>query len=432
MVVCIDLGVSFIKIALYKNNELFQIKRVVSPTSFTSKQKHIHEVDADLFYNIVKELLDEYILKFNNINSILFSTQMHGFVLYSEGRAQSPYYSWKHEVDRLVNPNLLFELKNFLGADIVLKTGMPLRSGLPSVNLHVLGLEKKILPNYSFGTIADYIVAKLTNTKISTSISNAAGSGLFDLINFDWNYNLIDKLSLNLELPKVFYSYTDEFVGKYRKIPIFPPIGDQQASILGIVEKLNDIAVSNISTGSQASIVTKKIQLSEQFQTRPLIDDLYLLTIPFLPAGRSLNILIDLFKDIGKYIFNTENQDVWSNLLKFINKHQDDTDMKSNIDYFSSFSLQGGSLSNMYEHNMHLDDLMNSIICNLAENHISALKILYEETKFKKIILSGGVGRKIFKIKEIFEKNFNLPVKYAQNEEDALSGLGVISRRISF
>ncbi|MBT4130477.1 MAG: hypothetical protein HOE44_07100 [Candidatus Marinimicrobia bacterium] len=427
----IDIGVSYIKLAVSEGGLLSDVRRFESPSSAASNIEHIHETDSDIFFSLVKSAIDSYILNHPPFKGILFSTQMHGFVLVDGYEAMSPYFSWKHELDKVsAHEYILDGLTNSIERNLIQKTGMPLRSGLPSVNLHIMAINGDLNGSSSFGTIADFVVAKLTKTKISTSISNAAGSGLFDLAINDWNYKLINELKINVEFPRLIRSYTEEEIGEYLGVPIYVPIGDQQASVIGLVRDFKDVAIANIATGSQSTVIVDHLRFSDSYQTRPLIDHYNLLTIPFLPAGRALNSVVKLISEIGDVVFGVSDIDVWKKIAKYGNDNIDDSSLKINIDFFSSLKDGGGSISNITENNLTIKNVINSAIIDMVSNHLDALDVLYGEVKYNKLYLSGGLSTKLKMVKELFDENIVQEVCSANEEEDALNGLMVLSQRI--
>ena len=83
-----------------------------------------------------------------------------------------------------------------------------------------------------------------------------------------------------------------------RRIPCYPALGDQQCALYGIDLQEDELSL-NVSTGSQVSRITRQLDLGP-YQSRRYVDDLYLNTITHLPAGRSLNVLVDLLTELSK------------------------------------------------------------------------------------------------------------------------------------
>jgi sugar (pentulose or hexulose) kinase len=431
----IDIGSSFIKICLLSDDTISNIKRVKSPSSGPLINGR-HEVDTILFLEIITNLINEYILNFDNIKGIYVSTQMHGFVLVDElDNACSNFISWKdRRSDEFIigNVNAIDWMKNNIPSGVLLKTGMGVRSGLPSVNLFVLQRQGKIKSNMSFGTIGDYLVSSLTNTSISTSVSNAAGSGLFDLENNCWNSEIIDLLELKINLPLICNTPSLP-IGFYKDVKVFSAIGDQQASLLGLESDLLNIAVSNIATGSQATVSSSKLVLNNKFQTRPYVNSNYILTIPFIPAGRVLNSLVNLLMEINNNFFsgNMKVEEVWENLVDFTNKIDLDQEiaptLKINTDFIGSFSINGGSIKSIDESNFKVTEVILAFILDIVNNHAIALEELSKYKFFETVLISGGISQRLPIIKKALESKIDEKVVVSSISEDALNGLRVLS-----
>jgi sugar (pentulose or hexulose) kinase len=431
----IDIGVSFIKICFLDKKSISNIKRIESPSSGNLNNSK-HEIDSVLFLDIIVDLIDEYLQIDSNIQRIYISTQMHGFVLVDgSSQACSNYISWKDrrsEVFRIGEDSALDWLKKNIPNDILMKTGMGLRSGLPSVNLFVLQRQKKIKTGMSFGTIGDFIVSSLTNTRISTSLSNAAGTGLFDVENNNWNSYLIDMLGLQLNFP-ILNKKTSTPVGLYKGIKVFPAIGDQQASLLGLERDLSNVAVSNIATGSQVTLTSPKLMLSNSFQTRPYINNTFLLTIPFIPAGRVLNSLVNLLKEVNNKFFggNIEVEEVWRNLINYTNKIDLNEGslptLRINTDFIGSFSIDGGKIDGIDESNFTVNEIILAFILDIANNHAISLRVLKKYKEFDTVLMSGGVSERLPIIKEALRLRIKEEIVSSSIKEDALNGLRVLS-----
>ena len=432
----IDIGVSFIKICFLDKKSISNVKRIESPSS-SKLINGKHEVDPKLFLDIIVNLIDDFLRIDLNIEKIYVSTQMHGFVLVDDAlQACSNYISWKDRRSEVFyvegGGSALDWIKENISNDILMKTGMGLRSGLPSVNLFVLQRQGKIKASMSFGTIGDFIVSNLTNTNISTSLSNAAGTGLFDVENNNWNSLLIDKLGIKLK-PPLLYKKANRPVGLYKGIEVFPAIGDQQASLLGLERDLSNAAVSNIATGSQVTLTSSRLILNKSFQTRPYINNTFLLTIPFIPAGRVLNSLVSLLKDINNNFFGgkIETKEVWNNLINFTNKidlHKEyPATLRINTDFIGSFSANGGKVEGINESNFTINEIISAFILDIVNNHVKSLAVLKKYKEFDTVFMSGGVSERLPIIQKALDMRLEEKIERSSIEEDALNGLRVLS-----
>ena len=424
----IDLGVSFIKIGFLTQDGLLDVKRVSAPIADKDSAWKC-ELNAEIFVVLIRELIDEYLQKDAAVDGIYFSTQMHGFVLYNEADSESsPFISWKDrrsEKYYIAKESIIDYLKRVTPQDLISKTGMELRSGLPSVNLFVLQQQDKLSSRLCFGTIADYVVARLTGTKISTSLTNSAGSGLFDMHKNTWNYELIEYFGIDVSLPEI--KSNRSVVGQYEGVNVYSPIGDQQAALLGIEEvDYKNTAVSNIATGSQVTLVSSKLILSDEFQTRPFIDGTYLLTVPFIPAGRVLNSLVFFLTQVSVDLFGykVSLDETWEKLIQYTQKIDKlETDLAVNSDFIGSFNRDGGAIFNINECNFNIKDVLLGFFDDIANNHVKFLKLLSQQRSFEKVILTGGVPQKIPLLKHLLEAKIEQTVFCSQIKEDALNGL---------
>jgi len=432
----IDLGVSFIKFALFNEANVLSVTRIPAPTS-THQSGYKHETDPKYFFELIKFNIDEIIDLNPEVKGVFFSTQMHGFVLFDEKtNIVSNYISWKDRRSEhyFINGSSALEFLSENIPDLVLKrTGMPLRSGLPSVNMFVLNSTEGINSEMVFGTIADYIVSKLTKTGMATSLTNAAGSGLFNLEDMEWNYELVGILGMNANiLPRLIQGGIKQPVGLYRGIDVFVPIGDQQAAVYGLEEELSTNVICNIATGSQATVVSKHLKFGQNFQTRPFVNESYLLTIPFIPAGRVVNSLVTFFESISNELLGNSfsHSDIWVFLSQYINSLEltgsTDEELLVNTDFIGSFSNAGGSILQITENNFFLKDLVLGFFKDIVTNHLKAIEHLSKANDISSITLSGGISQKLQIIKKLFKMNSDLPVNLSVVGEDSLNGLRML------
>ncbi|NOU66072.1 hypothetical protein GC096_18715 [Paenibacillus sp. LMG 31461] len=94
----IDVGSSFIKAALLdtSNQQVMDITKQPTPKRIPNDNMNIYEVNVRSIVDCVKSMIIEHISKRGPVAGILFSTQMHGFVLCDEaGEPVTNYISWQ-------------------------------------------------------------------------------------------------------------------------------------------------------------------------------------------------------------------------------------------------------------------------------------------------------------------------------------------------
>jgi sugar (pentulose or hexulose) kinase len=196
-----------------------------------------------------------------------------------------------------------------LGPEAPERTGCKLASGFLASTLFWLK-DKGQLPSSGLAAfIADYLAAVLTGTAPVTDATNAAGSGVMDVILGDWAGDPIDGLGLPRNMfPEIRLSGAPlgtlqpdmaAATGLPAGLPVFVGIGDHQASFLGSVKDRRTAALINVGTGAQVAAFTDVFCFDPNLETRPFPRGGYLLACPGLSGGRSYALLEGFFHRVG-------------------------------------------------------------------------------------------------------------------------------------
>ena len=286
-------------------------------------------------------------------------------------------------------------------------SGMPLRRGLPSVNLLYLRrnnfFENLKRPIY-FYTLGDYVIKILSGRQPLCHPTNAAATGLFNLIANDWNKTLLKAVApKKMNFPEVgTNSFEVELAGKHVKF--FPALGDQQAALYGAGLSSDSMLSFNIGTGGQVSKILSSAEFSADYQVRPFLNGKYIKTIPHIPSGRALNVYFRFFKDIlQKFNVMQSDEDIWRVILEAETKAVDDCGMECDLSFFENAVSTStmGSITNIGEHSLTVSNLMKCIITQLSNNFLKAAeKIEPNPPNVKKVLFSGGVARNIKSVRD--------------------------------
>ncbi len=148
-------------------------------------------------------------------------------------------------------------------------------------------------------TLGDYIIYRLTGIIPVMHPTNAAATGLYDLVNRRWNHDYMKALEVNkIIFPEVDEGHCVNWRRGRAEFCFREAIGDQQAALLGAGLSLNTELSINMGTGSQISILSDRLILSDRFQTRPFFENKYLLTIPHIPCGRALSVICGFLRNL--------------------------------------------------------------------------------------------------------------------------------------
>lgn len=300
--IALDLGSTFTKAALLTDG-MVQAERQL-PTPAALQQGHErYEIDAEAYYQQVVSLINAFADKMS-VDGILFSTQMHGYVLTDAKMLPvTPYVSWQ---DRL-GAKHLDSIREFLTDADVYPSGVRLKGNLAVCSLLARRAEEEeILEGAYFHTLGGYIIARLTGTHVC-HITNAAPTGLADIRQGCWNEVLLKRAGLfMLRMPEIVDSMKP--VGMYRDIKVYPDIGDQQVCAYGADLQLEHSLHVNVGTAGLLGALCKEFKV-DRCESRPWLEmGCYLRTVSGLTGGRHIQALRETY--IGS------DDEVWAMLTQ--------------------------------------------------------------------------------------------------------------------
>jgi hypothetical protein len=381
----IDIGGTYIKIY---NSDTKIIKRI------EISNKNI--IDIDKIKNIIKNNID------SSTEKIYLSCQMHGFVLYDNlNNNISEFITWKEKsecnyIQKVVNNE---EFKNI--------TGLDNRNDLPINNMY--NYFKKNNINNTNIYIKNISEAILDINMYKTHVTMACGTGFLDINTNKYYKKFIDYFyevfSINLYFDEIIFEIecNGYIIINNRNIPVYSGIGDFQASL---VDVKNDDLYINMATGSQMSMIVDYLSYDKITNYRPFFNNRYLKCITHIPSGRYLNIFTKLFDDLFTYNINL-NDIIESNLIIDTNIFNTDISIK-NIN-FENFTKK-------------------NIICSIfrcyLEQYVDIYNKYFSKENIKNIILSGGIPKKLFFIKDYFEYKINKNIILKSDfDDDSIFGL---------
>lgn len=293
-----------------------------------------HEQDPALILQIAERAVDGVIqsliqqeISRNQICGMVVTGQVHGIILLDKTNTpKTNLITWRDQRSELSS-------STGLAVNAAARCGCSLQSGYGLTTLHHLietdvHLREALLAgDVKVVGITDFIIAKLSG-RVTTDTSMAASWGGFDLALGEWDKSVLKQLDIPQKaLPEVVPSATacGQLVSQYAKrwgldtsVTICAGIGDHQAAAMSCAPLQHGSCIINIGTGGQVSIVRKGYTFIEGLETRPLIDDYFLLAGTSLCGGWSYAYLADFF---GKVIneFTGENINA-PELLEIMNR----------------------------------------------------------------------------------------------------------------
>lgn len=427
--IAIDCGASFIKGALIsdKGDIVAQVQKQALAVS--ENEEILVPVRIHKLFVLVKEMI-EALASGNDEVKLCISNEMHGFILaYEDGRPYTDYISWQEEFGAVKGENLEKSAVELLDQDEfkeeIQKSGMPLRAGLPSCNLRFLKDKGCLKDKLYFYTLGDYLIRCFADVSPICHPSNAAATGLYHLGNNKWNGRLIEFVcGQDIEFPEV--GLQEIKINRSGIIyHVYPAVGDQQAALLG-AGLMDDQEISfNLGTGAQVSRLIDTPQFGDGYQIRPYFGGKYIKTIPHLPSGRALNVYIRFIEDIfNQFHMQLDKDKIWEVLLDSAKVGK--SGLICDMSFFENPITDHitGSIHNIGEFDLSLANLMNGILKQMANNFIwAADKIQPDKDRVKKVLFSGGIGKKVGMIREQIAAHYSNDVIMQVAENETLIGL---------
>lgn len=426
LILGIDIGTTSISAAVLdiKNKTNIETYTIDNAAGIKSSTPCFNEQNPMIIYDKVIKLVELIVTGYPGIKAIGVTGQMHGIVyIDKKGEAVSPLVTWQDKrADEILENSCTYCDKIFEVTNKRVYTGFGFAT-------HYYNILNQLVPldAYSFCSIMDFIVMKLTNQyRPLIHVSVAASFGLFDTKTLSFDKESILKLGMdNIALPDV----TDEFfiTGNYKNIPVAVAIGDNQASFIGTVENLDDTVLVNIGTGSQISFASDFCATDDRLELRPLFNDKYILCGSALCGGAAYALLESFFRSYVK-ASNSDNSlqyDTLNKLAYDAYKHN-----KKPLTVNTLFSGKRsnpnmkGSILNITRENFTPGQLALGFITGICKELYDFMPV---NTEKKLIVASGNAVRKIPVMKQVIEDMFGLPVQVSYNKEEAAVGAALFS-----
>lgn len=429
--IVIDCGASFLKAAVFNNEKIERIIHKASPV--LHKNESVLEFEQlPKLVDLVEDLLREAIGEEREVN-LCISNEMHGFVLaYDNGDLFTDYISWQKEYANIpINGKTSYSVlkeENSIN-DYIRRTGMPLRAGLPSSNLlylYRLGLLNKAKDKLNFFTLGSYLINHISGLIPYEHPTNAAATGVYDIISGTWNYEYIDYICRDrISFPDVGVDpISFEFEGIH--VNAFPAIGDQQAALLGAGFTRNEDISFNLGTGAQVSVLTDVPEFSDDYQIRPYFFNMFLKTIPHIPSGRALNVFFRFIKSVlNSFGEDIDDEIMWGVILESAWNAKKDSGLDIDLSFFENAVTDhlNGAIKNISEYSLTMENVWASVFNKASANFIEvANRIINDKSMYDRLVFSGGIAKKNDYIREKIIKYYSY-ADYIVAENETLYGL---------
>ena len=428
--IAIDLGTSFIKGAVLDLDTLSinHIRRVPFPEPISNLPQWFFEVDPQQIVSTFQSFVANLLPLAPNCEGLVMCSQMHGLVLTTpQGEPRSNCITWRDERVRQPHPSgegSYFEvLSRRLSPAEQRQLGNELKPSLPLCYLFWIAEEKKLPPgDLIAASLPDFVLAHLSGSTPAIELTNAGAHGALNLETLAWHHDIIAGLGLNrLRWPDIrpFGQVAAHITIGSTTLPCYTPVGDHQCSLVGAFLDYGELSL-NIATASQVTMLTSGLQLGN-YQTRPFFDGRFINTIARIPAGRALNLFIDLLSELA-VAHHLEMPDPWDYIAKAA-AALDETDLRVNLSVFASTIGNRGAIANIHEDNLTVGHLFRAAFEHLAGNYYTQGQRLSPDRAWRNLVFSGGLAQKLEVLRNIIAQKFQLDYRLCASSEDALLGL---------
>jgi sugar (pentulose or hexulose) kinase len=425
----IDLGSSFIKGAVLDlaARSFDHVRRTPFPAPLPNLPPQRFEVEPRQAVDATRVLIEELLAIAPDCAGTVICSQMHGLVLTGErGEPLSNMITWRDQ--RALEPHpsgsgsVFDHMCQAIGAEDRLALGNELRPGLPLCALFWMA-EHGVLPDGAIpAALPDFVLAQLCHAAPACEPTIAASQGALDLRTGDWHRSLLARLGLGeLRWPAI-----DDIrrpvgelsIGK-RRLPCYPAIGDQQCALLGAALLPGELSL-NIATGSQVSLLRDNLS-SGDYQVRPFFDGRWLNTITHIPAGRALEVLVRLLRELAE-AQGTPIDDPWGYIARAV-LATEDTDLEIDLAFFASALGDRGEIRNIHEGNLTIGHLFRAAFTRMAATYLECAQRLAPACDWRRLVFSGGLAQNLPILRELIVQRFGDAYRVCATPEDTLQGL---------
>ena len=422
----LDLGTTTFKGAVLNldNGSIASVVRFPTPPPIGGLPSGRHELDPGAVLSTVRQLLEVLVDQAPDATGLVMCGQMHGLAFVDErGTPRSNIITWKDQraLERSASGvgSIIERVRAVLGPDRLGEIGGELRVGVPTTSLVALQ-EIGSLPAGLYATsLPDFVLANLCGRPPTTDATNAAAHGLFQLDERAWHRQLIAQLELDqLHWPAIQFCHdvVGEVVVGGRALTCFTPVGDQQCALIGAGLSERELSL-NISTGSQVSRIGCQ-RPRGAFLVRPYFDGLWLSTIVSVPAGRALQVLVDLLSELGG-----SAGDPWERIRAAVDVASV-SDLEVELSFFPSFTGDRGRIGNIHEGNLSVGSLFMAAFRSMAANYARCAAILSPEHDWDRVVFSGGLAQRFERLRgECLAALGDPQSRLCPTEEETLDGL---------
>lgn len=386
--------------------------------------------------------------RIRDVTAIGLTGQQHGMLLVDKaGQPLSPLINWQDRRALELRPETgqswLDETRSRLGSDCWKRTGCRLQPGFLAGTLYWLQHQGRVPAGARALMIMEHFAAELTGQPAVSEPSCAGSAGVFDVHRRDWDAAALASLDLPRSLfPEV--READQPLGPLTRIaaertglpggiPVFPPIGDHQASFLGSVANRDASVLVNVGTGAQVAVYTDQYEFVPPVELRPFPIRGNLLSNVGLAGGWSYQVLEQFFRTVGQSVFGLETPaPLYETLTRLAATIPEGSDGLACDPVFAGTRwdpARRGQFTGVSPQNFTAAHFVRAVLEGMGRSlHEGALTIEQITHRRPTVLVAAGNGlRENPLLADIVSNAFGLPLTASRHREEAACGAARIA-----
>jgi sugar (pentulose or hexulose) kinase len=375
------------------------------------------------------------------VEGIGVTGQQHGMTLLDrEGRACGPFIGWqdRRSLEPMPSGQTFLSRMREIGGDHFLSSEYLPARGYLGTTLFWLAATGQLPAQTRAAFAPDVLAGRLCGRLPVTDPTNAAGSGVFNVLTGAWNEALIRLLGLSPDIFPVVHpscvwigGLSEEMArraGLPSGLPVANACGDNQASFAGSVAGYNDAALVNIGTGGQISVFHPAPVRIEGLLARPFLKPGYLLVGAGLTGGRSYAVLERFIRLVGTQIFGLkELPDVYDRMNELAARISSGSDGLVCEPVFTGSLKEPerrGLWSGVSDANLTPGHVTRALLEGMAGQFYGMYRTLLEAgiQERRRFVGAGNGVRKNPLLSRILEETFGMPLHIVGHPEEAAFG----------
>jgi len=418
----LDIGTTSISAVVSENGTVLESLTCPNDSFMIGAHSWERMQDPNKIRNAALASVETLLSHHTDVSAIGVTGQMHGIVYLDRfGNPVSPLYTWQDG-----RGDCLYDDAHTYASVLSMRTGYSLASGYGMVT-HFYNIQRGLIPDDAvvFCTIHDYIAMVCAGQTVPMiEASDAASLGIYHVKDRIFDCAAMEQAGISTDmLPE---QACAEPLGYYHdRIPVYPAIGDNQASFLGAVGENMHSMLVNVGTGSQFSVYSPDYLECSVLETRPFPTGGYILVGASLCGGYAYALLEGFFRQTADML-GVSTESCYPAMARMLESAEKPQNLPTILLLFSGTrqnpSLRA-SISGLDTDNLTPQHLVWAMLYGIAME-LYGMYCSYRTIAGEALPLvgSGNGLRKNRALQKCFAEVFGTALSLCTNEEEAALG----------